>query len=86
MRTFQKHLESQEQDKYVDWRFSKTIVRRITGLQSPALDSFLVWYRPAYEFAANSNEVQFNEYILNALYQFRRVTARGELKKEDSLP
>lgn len=86
LRSFQKRLEEQEQDKYIDWRFNKTLVRRITGLQSPALDSFIVWYRPSYEFVANTSEIAFTQYILNAFYQFKRVTAGGELKKEDHMP
>ncbi|MBO9203910.1 MULTISPECIES: hypothetical protein [Niastella] len=46
---FRSFLIRQEQDKYVDHRFSKALVRRITGLTSPALDSFMVEYRPTYE-------------------------------------
>ena len=46
---FRGFLIRQEQDKYVDHRFSKALVRRITGLTSPALDSFMVEYRPSYE-------------------------------------
>jgi hypothetical protein len=46
---FREFLVRQEQDKYVDHRFSKALVRRITGLTSPALDSFMVAYRPTYE-------------------------------------
>jgi hypothetical protein len=46
---FRSFLIRQEQDKYVDHRFSKALVRHITGLTSPALDSFMVEYRPTYE-------------------------------------
>ena len=46
---FRGFLIRQEQDKYVDHRFSKALVRRITGLTSPALDSFMIEYRPSYE-------------------------------------
>jgi hypothetical protein len=46
---FQAFLIRQERDKYVDHRFTKALVRHITGLTSPALDSFMVAYRPTYE-------------------------------------
>jgi hypothetical protein len=46
---FRNLLIWQERDKYIDHRFNKALVRRITGLTSPALDSFMVAYRPTYE-------------------------------------
>jgi hypothetical protein len=47
---FQKRLEQEEKDKYVDHRFTKALVKRITGLEPPALDTFMVQYRPSYDF------------------------------------
>ncbi len=82
LKAFQQRLEADEKEKYVDYRFNKTFVRRITQLQSPALDSFLVWYRPSYEFAASSSEIEFNQYILNASYHFIKTGRAGEAKKE----
>lgn len=73
MRAFRERLEAEEQEKYVNYRFNKTFVRRITGLQSPALDTFMVWYRPDYAFTRDSDEISFNQYILNASYQFRKI-------------
>ncbi len=70
---FQKFMEEQEQNRYVDFRFSKKVVKRITQLDGNRLDSFMVWYRPSYEFTANSSEIEFNQYILNSLYQYRRI-------------
>ena len=72
LKAFQNRLEAQEQERYVNYRFNKVIVGRITGLQSPQLDSFLVWYRPSYEFTAEANEVVFNQYVLNAYYHFKK--------------
>lgn len=42
-------LEREEKEKYVDHRFTKALVKRITGLTPPALDTFMVQYRPEYE-------------------------------------
>lgn len=83
IKAFQRRLELQEQEKYVNYRFSKVFVKRITGLQSPELDSFLVWYRPDYEFARNSDELVFNQYILNAFYQFRKWQPASPARKID---
>ncbi len=71
LRKFQIRLEQEEQEKYINYRFSKTIVKRITHLQGTQLDTFLVRYRPAYEFASNANELVFNQYILNCSYQYK---------------
>lgn len=84
LRAFRKRLEEQEQEKYVSYRFNKIAVGRITGLSGNALDTFLVWYRPDYEFAALSSELFFNQYILNASYQFRKIMPLGEGKLEDA--
>ncbi|RYY72004.1 MAG: hypothetical protein EOO13_01105 [Chitinophagaceae bacterium] len=72
LRAFQNRLEDQEKDRYVNYRFSKIMVGRITGLKSPQVDSFIVWYRPSYEFAARADEVAFNQYVLNAYYHFKK--------------
>lgn len=83
LKAFQQRLEKEEQEKYIDYRFSKLFVGRVTGLSSPALDSFLLWYRPSYEFAAYSSEIEFNQYILDASYQFKRLGLPGEAKKQN---
>ncbi len=73
LKKFQDRIEEEEQEKYINYRFSKIFVRRVTNLQSPLLDSFLVWYRPNYEFTKNSDEITFNNYILQAKYQFDKL-------------
>ena len=73
IKAFQHRLEKEEEEKYVDYRFSKIFVGRITRLQSPALDSFLVKYRPGFEFTSQSSVLEFNQYVLDASYQFRKI-------------
>lgn len=46
----QKWLIAEEQEKYVDHRFNRTIVRKLTGLDSADLQLFMRTYRPTYEF------------------------------------
>ena len=76
------HLSGAHKEKYVNYRFNKIFVRRVTQLKSPLLDTFLVWYRPTYEFASTSSELDFNQYILNASYHFKKTFIAGEAKKE----
>jgi hypothetical protein len=49
MEALKTRLEREEKDKYVDHRFTKALVKRITGLAAPALDSFMIEYRPSYD-------------------------------------
>ncbi|MEO6538390.1 MAG: hypothetical protein ABIT07_11640 [Ferruginibacter sp.] len=83
LKSFQRRLEEEEQSKYVDYRFNKISVRRITGLAGGDLDSFMVLYRPSYEFASSSGEVIFNQYVLNASYRFKKTTSYSPAKKEE---
>ncbi|MBL0055417.1 MAG: hypothetical protein IPP31_04355 [Chitinophagaceae bacterium] len=71
LRAFRLRLEGQEQDRYVNYRFNKTTVKRITGLEGEALDTFMLRYRPDYEFVSNADELQLNQYILNASYRYK---------------
>jgi hypothetical protein len=64
MEAFQARLEWQERENYIDRRWSPSLVSKITGLESPALDSFMHMYRPSYEFLQTfETEYQFYKYI-----------------------
>ena len=83
MLSFQRRLIAEEQEKYVDYRFSKKIVRQLTKLDGTVLDSFMHMYRPSYDFAAGTTDVQFYQYILDASHEFRqRFGIKPEAKKE----
>ncbi|MBO9658504.1 MAG: hypothetical protein J7527_06740 [Chitinophagaceae bacterium] len=72
MASFQRRLIQQEQDKYVDHRFSKALVRRLTGLDSAGLANFMVAYRPPYEFTIMLGEYDFQKYIKDSYERYRR--------------
>ena len=77
MLALQRRLIEEEQDKYVDYRFNKTLVRKITGLQRPALDTFMRLYRPTYEFILNcENDYEFYKYIKDCGQYFSRTWMR----------
>ncbi|SDH15666.1 peptidase associated/transthyretin-like domain-containing protein [Chitinophaga filiformis] len=64
MEAFREHLIAIEHDKYVDYRFNKTLIQKLTGLQSPVLDSFMVQYRPTYEMLQSfETEYEYYKYI-----------------------
>jgi hypothetical protein len=70
----QRYFEEDERQRYVDHRFSKNIVRKITGLQPPALDAFMHDYRPRYDFTKScTTDFEFYQYILDASKSFAEV-------------
>lgn len=78
LKAFKARLEQQEQERFINYRFSKVFVKRITQLNGAELDSFMVRYRPTYEFASTADEVTFNKYVLNASYRFKLDLLRTE--------
>jgi hypothetical protein len=80
MEKFQQRLIQQEHDKFIDHRFSKQLVRRLTGLANEKLDSFMVIYRPTYQFTLLSSDYEFQSYIKNCYERFKAT----EPKKEKS--
>lgn len=72
MERFQSRLLEQEQEKYVDYRFSKALVRRLTDLTGDDLDAFMKAHRPTYEFAVYSNDYDFQAYIKEAYRMWSR--------------
>lgn len=64
MEAFQDRLVWQEQENFVDHHFSKAIVRHVTGLTSPALDTFMVLYRPTKGFIQScETEYEYYHYL-----------------------
>jgi len=75
MLAFQQRLLQEERDKFVDHRFNKALVRRLTMLSGNELDSFMRVYRPSYEFTQSSADYDFQLYIKIAHNRFKRGLA-----------
>ena len=71
MAAFQKRLLQNEEDKFVDFRFSKALVRRLTLLDGNALDSFMRVFRPSYLFTKIAGDYDFRQYIKDAHQRFQ---------------
>ena len=72
MVSFQKRLFQEEQEKFIDHRFTKALVRRLTMLDGKELDSFMLLYRPSYAFTKLANDYDYQSYIKKALVRFRK--------------
>ena len=72
MKSFQDRLVAQEEEKFVDHRFNKALVRRLTALTGRELDSFMTAFRPPYIFAIITNDYDFQLYIKDAFERFKK--------------
>lgn len=81
--SLQKRLLDQEQDAYVNHRYSKQFVRKITKLQSPELDSFMVHYRPEYELVLLLNDLELGYYIQQSFEQYKAAKVKGWMRKKE---
>ena len=69
---FQQRLVDQEREKFIDHRFSKGLVKRLTNIEGERLDQFMMKYRPTYEFTISTNDYDFQLYIKSAYQQFNK--------------
>jgi hypothetical protein len=81
LKAFRTRLEIEEQDKYVNYRFSKKVVKRITQLKDNNLERFMILYKPDYDFVSIADELTFNQYLLNCLYNFKIMLLQEDAKK-----
>ncbi len=79
----QNRLVQQEQDKYIDHRFNKVFVKKITKLQGAELDTFMKQYRPGYETLQILNELEFGYYIEKCFEEYKIRKYKGSLRKND---
>ncbi len=71
LKQFQARLEADEQEKYVNYRFNKTLVKKLTHLEGEHLNTFMIKFRPSYDFASEADELVFNQYVLNNSYKYK---------------
>ena len=68
----QKRLLSQEQEKYVNYRFTKRFVQKITHLEGANLSSFMEYCKPSYEVLGLLNDLELGYYIQQKYIQFKK--------------
>lgn len=79
--SFQRRLLIEEQDKFIGHRFNKALVRRLTLLESPELDSFMLLFRPSLVFTQTAGDYEFQYYIKTAFFRFKNGLPPLELMK-----
>jgi hypothetical protein len=69
---FQRRLVDEEHDKYVDHRYSRSVVLKLTHLEGDELDSFMVQYRPSYEFCKKATDYDLYDYVKLAFKEYQK--------------
>ncbi|HEY8398932.1 MAG TPA: hypothetical protein VIK80_13400 [Flavihumibacter sp.] len=80
-RELRKKLEQDEEAEYVNYRFSPNFVRQYTGLKGDSLQSFMLRFRPSYEFCRKANHEDMVNYINDKLKIYLR---RDEQKSSEN--
>ncbi len=81
LRKFKRLYDEHEKQAYVDYRYSKTFVGRVTGLGGDSLLRFTQKYQPAYEMLRNMNNETLIFWISERAKQWRKdpnVTLRPD--------
>jgi len=78
----QKRLLQEEQDKYINHRYNKYLVRSLTKLSGTELDTFMLRYRPTYEFVLQCNDLELGYYVQKCYehYLRNRQPQRGNMR------
>jgi hypothetical protein len=80
MAHFQQRLLQEEQDKFIDHRFTKALVKKIAQLSGANQDDFMKKYRPSVEFTSTATDYEFAEYIKLAGQEYLRRIPPNPLK------
>ena len=68
----QNRLIYQEQEKYINYRFTRRFVQKLTKLDGPRLDVFMEYCKPSYPTLALLNDLELGYFIQQKLIQFKQ--------------
>lgn len=80
---FRERLLTEEREKFIDHRFNKALVLRLTGLIGDERDSFMLYCRPTYEFCLYTGDYDFQFFIKKCFEAYKLQKSEGWLRKEN---
>ena len=78
-RYLQKILEQDYRDLMINYRFTRPLVSRVTGLTGDALKDFMEQYRPSYYFVLEANDYSLIQFIQGSYQKYKRSPAANRL-------
>lgn len=70
---FNKILIRDEQAEYVERKFNRGSIAKITGLMGDTLNAFLTNYKPSYQFALKATDYDIEIYIKDSFNTFKKA-------------
>lgn len=83
MTAFRERLLQEERSKFIDYRFSKALVLRLTGLTGEERDVFMLRFRPTYEFCLLTGEYDFQAWIKESFEKYKQQKNVPLFKRDD---
>jgi hypothetical protein len=80
---FKERLVTEEREKFIDYRFNKALVLRLTGLTGAERDSFMLVCRPTYEMSLYASDYDFQFYIKKCYEAYKLQKSDAWLQKEN---
>lgn len=71
MAAFRDRLIREEQDKYVDHKFSRPLIVKLTGLKGEELNAFIERYRPELWFVNTATDYEIGMYIKKCFERYQ---------------
>jgi len=80
---FRERLLAEEREKFIDHRFNKALVLRLTGLIGDERDSFMQYCRHTYEYCLFTGDYDFQFFIKKCYEVYKQKKSEGWLRKEN---
>lgn len=74
---FQETYAKYEQEQFIDYTFSPSLVTSLTGLKGDSLNVYIRRYRPTYEQLRSMNMYEYYNYIKHSVEFYRRRNSRS---------
>lgn len=83
MLAFQDRLLREEEERFIDHRFNRALIIKLTQLRGAALDYFVKTYRPSIEFTESTTDYEFQEYIKKSFRHYQKyINMMNELQRK----
>lgn len=79
---FQEQLVYWEKEKFIDNRYNPELVESMTKLSGDELDTFMLRYRPGYQFLQDATQYDLMLYIKESFKQYQHEKGASPAKKE----
>jgi len=71
-RRLKKRLEEEDEDSYIDYKFPRSLVVKLTGLKGDSLWAFMLQFRPTYTYCRTASQQEMLVYINDSYRKFMR--------------